>query len=312
MSLKKIEEAREKLEDVKSWQTLLIEYDHKKRPNNYTCRQFNFAETKERLQIISDSFDVFMYNIDKAGATVKEYTGVNSKNTIEKITDVNTNTLTKDSWEKFKASIPSSDDTAHIDNNKCSAYAFIATYVDSEGQQKNIYFITKKNPIVNLKKKHIFSFKSNIVKKTSEPLLQFNKTFDVLIYENNLYSLNLNFEDIFNLERTHKKMTNAGLLKIKGKSVITDYQKFEEYALKGHTPRKFVTFSEDNLKLLEDIEARKAIADKLKLTLDDDNKFILDDDLKRSSFIKFVCDKLSRHIYWEIVIGLQKAVEQDS
>lgn len=312
MSLDKIKEAMAKLKGVKSWQTLLIEYDHKKRPNNYTCRKFDFAESNERLQIISDAFDVFIYNIDKAGATVKEYTGVNSKSTVEKITDVNINTLIKDSWEKFKASIPSSDDTASVDNKKCSAYAFIATYTDSDGQDKNIYFITKKNPIVNFKKKHIFSFKSNVVKKSSDPLLQFNKTFDVLIYENNLYSLNLNFEDVFNLERTHKRMTDDGLLKIKSESVIADYSKFDEYAHKGHTPRSFVTFSEANLNLLRDIKARKAIAKKLGLTLDANNKFVLDDDLKRGSFVKFVCDKLSRHIYWEIVIGLQQAVDQNS
>lgn len=312
MSLKKIEEAREKLTDVTSWQTLLIEYNHKRRSNNYTCNQFIFSDINELKQIISDAFSVFMYNIDKVGATVHTYTGFNSKNTVEKIADVSANLLTKENWEKLITSIASCGDSAPIDHKKCSAYAFVATYTDAEHTPKNIYFITKKNPIVNLKEARILLLKNNTVKKASEPLMQFNKTFDVLIYENNLYSLNLNFEDIFNLERTHKKMTDAGLVEIKGKSVIADYQKFEEYALKGHTPRKFVTFSEDNLNLLEDIEARKAIADKLKLTLDDDNKFILDDDLKRSSFIKFVCDKLSRHIYWEIVIGLQKAAEQDS
>lgn len=312
MSLDKIKEARAKLKDVTSWQTLLIEYDHKKRPNEYTCNEFNFSDINELKQIISDAFYVFMYNINKVGATVHTYTGFNSKNTVEKIVDVRTSLLTKKNWRKFTTSIASCNDSAPIDNKKCSAYAFVATYTDAEQQPHNIYFLTKKNPIVNLKEKRILIFKNNTVKKASEPLLQFNKTFDVLVYENNLYSLNLNFEDIFNLERTHKRMTNDGLLKIKSKSVIANYSEFKEYARKGHTPRSFVTFSETNLNLLEDLEARKAIAKKLGLTLDANNKFVLDDDLKRGSFVKFVCDKLSRHIYWEIVIGLQQAVDQNS
>ncbi len=52
--------------------------------------------------------------------------------------------------------------------------------------------------------------------------MEFNKYFDYLIFENILYAINNNFEFIFNLEHTNKKICNKYIDTIESLNLIAD------------------------------------------------------------------------------------------
>ena len=61
MSLQKIEKAILTAQRIAHWEAYLIEYDHKKNPNEYVCYAFHF-EPKELLNNIVNSMSSNFFN----------------------------------------------------------------------------------------------------------------------------------------------------------------------------------------------------------------------------------------------------------
>lgn len=301
MSMEKINEAYEKLRTATEWKSILVEYKHTTRPGQFRCYTFSFAQSRQAKELPIALFDTFNAIIQKNGFEVKPYTASNEKNVIEKIDT--SNLLISTNWSNFIGSINVSDDTTKLEKIKPDAYVFIGTYKDENNTPQNIYLITKKNPILNFKKKKLYTGgRGNSIEIATEPILQFANTFDCVVYENVLYSLNLNFETIFNLEHTRKILTNQSLGKIDNLSIVNNIGKIREFAIKGQTPKKFITFSDTRLKYLQDMEKRSIIAQMLGLELDTDGKIKIVEDAHCIILIKYLCNKTARDMIDETVL----------
>ena len=117
----------------------------------------------------------------------------------------------------------------------------------------------------------------------------------------------MNFEAIFNLQQTRKILTEQSIEKIEKKDLISDVETLKKFALSGHTPKKFITFSDDRLNYIVDSKNRKTIADKLRLPLDDKDKFKLEKEEEKSTFIKFLCNKIARDLLDETVLEIPQS-----
>lgn len=180
----------------------MIEYNHKKNPNEYICYDINFASAELMSNIITSMCDVFL-DVVKKQNRILEYTAENPKNTTEKLY-VNS-TLIKTSWTSLINHINSSDDSISLKDISANGYVFTGRYKNFDGDNKNLYLLAQKNPVISFKKRlPIFSTRNNTIAETTEPLVQFGKCFDILIVDDILYSINNNFESIFNMEYSHR------------------------------------------------------------------------------------------------------------
>ena len=149
MSQDLILDAYSKWEESSEWKSVLIKYNHKTRPNQFKCFTFNFDKPEDANEIPKNLFENFTKIIDKNNYIVKDYTASNEKTVIEKITT--NNRLLSEAWGNLINSVNVCDDSIQLNKIKPDAYAFIGSYFE-DGFSKNLYLISKKNPIITATK----------------------------------------------------------------------------------------------------------------------------------------------------------------
>ena len=65
MSLQEIESAINTAKQITQWSSLLIEYNHKRNPNEYVCYNINFASAQLLNDIITSMCDAFLNVVKK-------------------------------------------------------------------------------------------------------------------------------------------------------------------------------------------------------------------------------------------------------
>ena len=299
MSYQKTTEAINKITEVNSWQTLLVAYNHKKHPNEYTCHSFNFADEEQLIQTVQDMCKSFLKRVNDFENKIQPYSGLNPSNVVDKL---NTNDdLVKESWISLIRSISVYDDVTPLKGIKANAFIFAGTYKDGE-TDKTLYFISRKNPILNFKKgrSQIFCARTNTVMVATEPLVQFGKCFDAIVYEDVIYMINDNCESIFNLEHSRKKICKSHLDEIAEKDIIVDMDTYSKYALSGQTPRKFITFNDDIFQNVCSERGRTFLASKFNIPYEEESKqFDLSDPVNAKNFTSIICGKTKQELLYE-------------
>lgn len=296
MSYKAIQKGIERINGTNRWLLALISYRHKSRPMEYTCYNISFEDNNLLRQTIAEMCDVFLNVIDKQDKRIRDYTGENPKNVTDKI--IITNELIKTPWNNLINSLNVSDDSTDLDKIRANAYIFVGTYNYNDKDQ-NVYMLSQSNPIYAYKKgrKKIFESRQNKIREAKEPLVQFKKTFDALIFQGTLYAINTSFESIFNMEFTHRIICNNSLDIVEGASIIEDFNGYKEFALSGQHPRKFATFNKelvDNLKLQKNVDL---LVKTLEIPYNArTRKFDLSDTVHAELFTKIICDKIKNNM----------------
>lgn len=297
MSYEKIKEGLQKIDSITSWSLALINYNHKSRPSEYTCYSLNFNTDELLKKTISEMCEKFLVVIDNNGKQIQNYTGTNSKNITDKI--LVSNSLINQQWDNLIESLNVCDDSLTLKDIKSQAYIFAGTYT-VEGEHHNIYMLSRKNPIYTYKKGKgkIFESRHNKIQEISEPLVQFGKTFDALIYDNTLYSINNNFESIFNMEYSHKIACKSSLEIIEASSIINEFEKYKTFALSGQQPRKFITFDKRIIENIKEPSNLNILTQELKIPYDTiQEKFNLSDEKHAEVFTKAICGKTKYNMF---------------
>lgn len=296
MSLQKIEAAISTAKKITHWNSLLIEYNHKKNPNEYVCYNINFASTQLLNDIIISMCDAFL-SIVKKQNIILDYTAQNPKNVTEKL-DV-TGQLMKLSWTSLLNHINNSDDSVALKAISANAFIFVGNYEDSDGNERNLYLLTKKNPIISFKKRtQIFLTRNNTIQKTADPLVQFTKCFDMLIVDNILYSINNNFESIFNIEYSYKIVCQERLGELESADIIDDIESYKKFASSGHNPQKFITYNPKIVEKLKKQEYKDLLHNTLHIPINPTtHKFDLNDPKNAKNFTLTICDKTKNNMF---------------
>lgn len=303
MSYEKIKQAISQVNSAISWKSLLISYDHKHSPNEYICHSFNFGDVSLQKNIIQEMCSSFLYMVEKrCNKQIVKYTGMNPKNVVEKLS-VNDEIIIEN-WNSLIQHISIDDDDTPLSKIDAAAFVFVGTYNDG-ATDKNIYLISKKNPIVNLdnmKKRHVkippLISKSNTVVASPVPIIQFGKCFDMIVFEDVMYSINLNFETIFNLEHSRKIICQKHLVEIAKANILLDMPSYQLYALKGHVPCKFITFNEANFKQICTSLGKMFLSKNFHIPIDEaSQKFDLSDPKDAEIFTSVVCGKTKQELF---------------
>ena len=297
MSLSLIKEGLELVKSINKWSLALISYNHKSRPCEYTCYSVSFQTDELLKNTVNEMCSIFLSVIEKHDKNIQNYTGMNSKNAIDRINV--SNDLITDPWKNLIQSFNSCDDYTNLKEIKSKAYMFAGTY-NLDGEDHNIYFLSRKNPIYTYKKGKgkMFESRHNKIQEISEPLVQFGKTFDALIYKEVLYTINSNFESIFNMEYTHKKVCKNSLQLIEDATIINDFENYKAFALSGQHPKKFITFDPKIVENIKQEENLKILVDELKIPFNKETqKFDLSDEKNAEIFTKAICGKTKYNMF---------------
>lgn len=299
MSYQLIQEALNKIGQISTWETLLVKYNHTSYPNQFTCYNINFAQDSILLNTLSDMKGTFLKIIDRYDKKVEMYSGYNPKNVVEKL--ALDNPIINDAWDSLIQHINCSDDSTEIKNIKANAYIFIGTYSEASST-KNIYIIARKNPVLSFKKGRapIFTSRHNVLDKADDPLLQFGKCFDALVYNNAIYMINSNCESIFNMEYSHKKICQKSLDALEASSIIEDMSAYRQFATTGQTPKKFISYDETIVEKLKEPRWRRKVIQELKIPFNNTTKkFILNEEQHARIFTLAICGKTKLNMFDE-------------
>ncbi len=296
MSFQKIESAINTAKQITHWNSLLIEYNHKRNPNEYICYNINFASAQLLNVIITSMCDAFL-NVVKKQNRILEYTAQNPKNTTEKL-DV-TGELMQLSWTSLVNHINNSDDSVDLKDISANAFIFAGSYEDDDGNSKNLYLLAQKNPVMSFKKRTpIFSARNNTITQTTEPLVQFGKCFDILIVDNTLYSINNNFESIFNIEYSHRIVCQERLQELETADIVDDIDSYKTFASSGQNPKKFITYNPEIVKKLKKQKYKDLLKNRLHIPVNPTtNKFDLSDHKNAKNFTLAICDKAKNNMF---------------
>lgn len=311
MSYDKIIECKNKIENITSWRMNLIHFNHRRAPDKFTCYEVNFDNENDLFEVIKSMYETFTYIIEtKYNSTVKQYTGFNPKNCVDKLST--SEEVIEDAWTNLINSIADSDDMTDFNNIKCNAFIFTGTYTNEDDDEKNIHIICKRNPIANYKKK-FFTSVHNELTKIKDPILQFPNCFDAVIFEESLYMINSNCELIFNLEQSHKKICKQRLSEIEALNLITDIEVFNGYALAKHNPRKFRTFDSNILSKICNPEHMESLCSKLHIPfISDTNQIDLSNEDDAINFINVICGRTKRDFFEETLYEVSDFTPLDS
>lgn len=296
MSFEKIESAIKTAKQITHWNFHLIEYNHKKSPNEYVCYNINFASAQLINDIIISMCDAFL-DVVKNQNRILEYTAQNPKNTTEKL-DV-TSELMQLSWSSLVEHINNSDDSVDLKDISANAFIFVGNYEDANGKSKNLYLLTQKNPVLSFKKRTpIFSARNNTITETTEPLVQFGKCFNILVVDNILYSINHNFESIFNIEYSHKIVCQKRLQDLETADIVDDIETYKVFASSGQNPKKFITYKPEIVEKLKKQEYKNVLKNRLHIPVNPTtNKFDLSDKKNARNFTLAICDKAKNNMF---------------
>lgn len=297
MSYSLVTEGLNKITDVLNWRCYIIYYNHNRCPNEFNCFPLLFEPPNLLDDIIIEQKEAFLKIVHKYENKVVPYTGYNPKNVVEKVSV--TGELLSDQWISLVNDIDNCDEVVDLNEVTACAYIFVGNY-KYNGVPNNLYLLTKKNPIVTYKKgrAHIFTSNKNTVIKRDEPLIQFSRCFDGIIYKDNLYAINHNFESIFNISHSYNKICSKHLDELEKVEIVEDFDEYKKYASKGFTPKKFIAYDSHAVKKLKSSKNRKIVSDIFHIPLNKKTgKFDLSDEKDAKNFTLAICGKAKREIF---------------
>ena len=277
---------------------------NRRRNNPYVTYKVKFRQDTYLGEYANNLLSsVKTYQLDKI-SDIQEYNGENTKISCDYLSL--DSTLIKDNWLNFYNSIvtPSNEKV----KGKIQGY-FLIGKSTNEGC-KSITLFKVGNPIMKLStnKARFFLCNDDELDAITDDYCRLYLNTDFIVYDSALYTFNLNFERVFDIEKTMKKVKEAGIEFIAQTNFLSDIELFKSFAQEYRSPKTFITLKQERIALLQDSTKRIEIADKLKLKLDGDGKFILDDEEKTSRFIRFLCYKIFKDFNTEDIIEASNAI----
>lgn len=311
--VKQIENLISSLSQLENVSILAIKVNSSKRTGKNYASEEIILERKEHLTEYLK--DIKINHCQKEYVCVEPYSGDKNEEAIYFL-DIE-NPLIQEDYEKLiNATVSSDYENEDIIFNG-DALILQGVLEDEKNEYHIIKLLSYRRPYTILEHKYWFSVKSIQLgkKKTFEPikdkLVSLPRKFDILIYDNLLYFLDLNGEKFFSLERSFRKICEAGIQKITESNIIKDNNFFIAHAQKGYNPRRFLLFDERALEDLKNLEKRKKIAQIFNIKLSDD-RFLIESDEDCTKLIKLLCQKGMLDPFTENAMEVSSAKKWDN
>ncbi len=288
MTKTEIKEIFDNIPNNYTWKLYLFGKDSRSSGSPYKITKVNFKNPDEILNFGETLVEcIKKYQLDKV-SEIEDYCGENPKITCD-LLDLNNEVILKN-WNYFKASLdnPVINSTEKV---KIKGYVISAT-PKIEGVRK-ILFIKKANPIIKGDKTKSKTFKideDNSLNNFNDKIYRFYLTVDFFVIDNILYTFNLNFEEIFVLEKTLSNLKNQAIETIFSKNYLSNENKEKFQSLPS---KMYLNLNEERLNKLDNEEERQTIAENLGLRIEN-GKFILSDLDKIKNLVRYLNNRIIR------------------
>lgn len=280
-----------KIRENYSWELYLFNIDNRATGSPYKITKINFKNSEDILTYGQNLVScVEEFQLDKV-SEIEEYCGENPKISCDQL-DLEKEII-NEYWRFFENSL----DNAVVnssENIRVKGYVICAK-PKLEGLKKFI-FVKKANPIVQGDRGKSKTFKMNddeTLNSFNDKIFKFYLSIDFFIVDNNLYTFNLSFQEIFKIEKTLKILKNNAIEEILKKTYFNnENNKFREELNKKISSQMYSNFNVDKLIELDDIKMRKNVAQTLKITLNEHGIFEFENLDKIKSLIKYFNNRI--------------------
>lgn len=296
MSLTLIKNIFEHLPECQDWSIHLIAFHHSKRQEStYNCRLIELEpldRVNDLIQEIHDSYSGATKNYLIKYTDLRPYDGTCNALTIYKIPEVGCD-VTID-IDRLLQGIANTDRECDPFQLKANAYVLCGQLtLDNDVHQ--IKLISIASPITTLR--HKFLHKNDRFTEITDKVLNLRTIINVVIYDRDVYFLDMSGESLFNMERSYKHRCTEAVDEIETLDIVSDIDEFRSIATTGHTPRRFAAFNKEKLNLLRTKANRTKVRDKFGIPLTRDKKFDTTDKENAEKLVKVLCDKAM----WDIL-----------
>lgn len=291
MSLELIESVFEKLPSSPDWTVKLLYYSHsKRRGTEYNSRRIELEPEQRIGELVEEISALYTVGQEKRLAKykdVREYDGTCIGDTIYRISPDTTNINIE--LESLLIGISDSDVEVNPLEKKPQGYV-LCNDIEIDGNKHSIKLISLNKPITTYKNR--FLFNKGKFWELSKEVLNLRTIMNVIIYDDVVYFLDMSGEGLFNMDRAYRKKCAESVEKIERMKIISDNDVFEKIAKSGHNPRRFTSFNDSKLNLLNKKKNREKAAKCFNLPLVGDNKiFDTSDENVVGDLVKVLCDK---------------------
>ena len=297
MSLILIRKIFESLPENQNWSAYLLKYNHSlKNGSKYNCRLIELEPQGRLNDLIQDISELYIGEKGKKRLSkyndVRNYDGTCNGTTIYKI-PFKGNNITVDLDALFKGII-NSDIECDPFEIKPQAYILCGS-LPIDKNEHQIKLISMNSPITILKNK--FANKNGKFKEIKEKILNLRTSINAVIYDKDIYMLDMSTETLFNMERSYKNKCNKAVERIEHLDIVSDIDIFKSIATTGHNPRSFTAFSEEKLDLLVNENSRVVVCQRFGIPLTHGNKFDTTKSENADKLVKVLCNKAM----WDII-----------
>ena len=311
--VKQIENLISRLSQLEKASILAIKVNSSKRTGkNYASEEIIL----DRKEYVTEYLkDIKINHGQKEYVRVEPYSGDKNKESIY-LLDIENPLIQEDYYKLLNAIVSSDHENEDIIFNG-DALILQGELEDETNEYHSIKLLSYRRPYTILEHKYWLSTRSVQFgkKQTFQPIkdkiVSLPRKFDILIYDNLLYFLDLNGEKFFSLERSFRKICKAGIQKIIESNIIKDTDFFAAHAQKGFNPRRFLLFDERALEDLKNLEKRKKIAQIFNIKLSDD-RFLIESDEDCTKLIKLLCQKGMLDPFTENAMEVSSAKKWDN
>ena len=220
---------------------------------------------------------------------VQDYDGENTKVSCDKIEL--TNEILSSSWHQLCAATAEAGES----NLKGTVMGYILCGQSTDADIKQITMVKVANPIIKLTNKRHVTFSATTDDELdiiSDDLYRLYLTIDFFVVGNCFYAFNHSFEKVFNIESTLKKVKSSAVDEIVATNAFSDSENFKKFAHEYKSARTFITLKKERLEKIKTVSGRLEIAETLKLSLNEHNAFIVQDEKQASLLIRYLCYKI--------------------
>lgn len=288
MFITEVESIIKKLTINDDWGVYSLKYKHSKRHGTtYQTKQIRFHVHNDLVEHIKAIQDEYCNKRLPKYEKIQKYDGTYNAS-IMYYFDVK-DSMISDKLEILNESIANPITSVNI-NDEENAFVIQGTVEDENGTDQLIKLITLRKPFTTLKNK--FYYENGEYVKMDSKLLNLPILFDILIIGNErVYFMNFNAENLFDLERTYKKMCKKYVDDVCKLEIISDKELFSQIANSGHNPRKFISFNSDKMYFLNNKEQRENISKTFNIALESNGRIDTSDKDNINRLVKFLCDR---------------------
>ena len=290
MSKEKLKTIFREMKKSDVWALELIKINNSRRNGtSYFAREITLQPAGKMRELISELADFYLSDKGIDGfVSVDDYTGDVVGKVIYRLPTVNP--LIHDEWEQLKTTLANPDIEERIELTKYGGYIITGTMQLAEGETQ-VHMVSLGAPASVMKNKFSLIPSSYNFKEIKEPVFTFRHTLDALIIDGTAYFFTLQAENLFNMERTHRKVCENKVEQVIQSLEMTNIDAFRKIATSGVYPRQFVSFNESKLYALGDKSKRAEYAATFRFKITEDNIIDTDDEMSVVRLLKFLCNK---------------------